>query len=56
MFRQIQRGQEIDGRVPVQIFLHTYLQYIKLKKTIERNLTMVDMYKASLGKAYILNA
>ncbi|KAF6032509.1 Srp68 [Bugula neritina] len=42
-FRQIQRGQEIDGHVPVQIFLHTYLQYLKIRKTVQKNLVMVDM-------------
>lgn len=53
-FRQIQRGQEIDGHVPVQIFLHTYLQYLKIRKTVQKNLVMVDMYKSLLGLSVCL--
>ncbi|XP_067936540.1 signal recognition particle subunit SRP68-like [Watersipora subatra] len=49
-FRQIQRGQEIEGRVPLQIFLHTYLQYIKIKKTIQRYLVMIELYRGLLGQ------
>ena len=44
----MQRGQEIEGRVPNSIFLHTYLSYLRQTKTIERNLLMIENLKANL--------
>jgi len=35
----------------VQVMLHVYLQYIKLRKTIDRNLLMIASYKPLVGQA-----
>ena len=43
-----QRSQKGEGQIPATQFLHTYLTYIRLTKTIERNLLLAESLKANL--------
>ena len=36
------RGQEIDGKVPNNVYLHTYLAYVRQTNTVQRNLLMIE--------------
>ncbi len=42
------RGQSQEEKVPNTVYLHTYLQYLKQSKTIERNLLMIESLKTNL--------
>ena len=44
-FKTAQRGQQIEGKISNQHYLHSYLTYIKLSKTIERNLLLIENLK-----------
>ena len=44
-FKIAQRGQQIEGKISNQHYLHSYLTYIKLSKTIERNLLLIENLK-----------
>ena len=48
VFKAIIRGQQQEDKVPNTVYLHTYLQYLKLTKTIQRNLLMIEGLKANL--------
>ncbi|KAK6187871.1 hypothetical protein SNE40_005802 [Patella caerulea] len=48
IFKAAIRGQPIDGKISNQHYLHTYLTYIKLTKTIERNLILIECAKENL--------
>jgi signal recognition particle subunit SRP68 len=39
------RGQDIEGKISNQHYLHSYLTFIRLSKTIERNLLLIAMMK-----------
>lgn len=45
-FKAVIRGQKVEGKVPNTVYLHTYLAYLRLTKTIERNLLMVESLSA----------
>jgi signal recognition particle subunit SRP68 len=47
-FKAAQRGQAIEGKISNQHYLHSYLMYIRLSKTVERNLLMIDKLKQYL--------
>ena len=44
-FKTAQRGQQVEGKISNQHYLHSYLSYIKLSKTIERNLLLIENLK-----------
>ncbi|XP_061191309.1 signal recognition particle subunit SRP68-like [Saccostrea echinata] len=44
-FKLAIRGQEIEGKISNQHYLHTYLTFIRLSKTIERNLLLIEQLK-----------
>ena len=48
VYKSMQRGQAIEGRVPNHIFLHSYLSYLRQTKTAERNLLMIESLKENL--------
>ena len=48
VYKAMVRGQELEGRVPNHIFLHTYLAYLRQTKTSERNLLMIETLKENL--------
>jgi len=41
-FKAAIKGQKMEDKVPNTVYLHTYLSYLKLTKTIERNLLMIE--------------
>jgi len=47
-FKLAIRGQQIEGKVSNQHYLHSYLAYIKLSKTIDRNLLIIENMKPYL--------
>ncbi|GAB1602902.1 signal recognition particle subunit SRP68-like [Argonauta hians] len=47
-FKAALRGQTVDGKISNQHYLHSYLTYIRLTKTIERNLLLIDNLKQYL--------
>lgn len=47
-FKAALRGQPIDGRISNQHYLHSYLTFIRLTKTIKRNLLLIDNMKQYL--------
>ncbi|XP_064617807.1 signal recognition particle subunit SRP68-like [Liolophura sinensis] len=47
-FRAIQRGQQVDGKISNLHYLHTYLTYLRLTKTVERNLLLIENLKENL--------
>ncbi|XP_048760019.1 signal recognition particle subunit SRP68-like [Ostrea edulis] len=44
-FKLAVRGQEVEGKISNQHYLHSYLTFIRLSKTIERNLLLIEMMK-----------
>ncbi|XP_022089362.1 signal recognition particle subunit SRP68-like [Acanthaster planci] len=46
-----QRAHKSDGPIPSSQYLYTYLMYIRLTKTIERNMLMVETLKENLPEA-----
>jgi len=46
-FKAAIKGQRLDDKVPNTVYLHTYLSYLKLTKTIERNKLMIDSLTSS---------
>lgn len=42
------RGQPIEGKISNQHYLHSYLMYIRLTTTVERNLLMVENLEQNL--------
>ncbi|ESO89021.1 hypothetical protein LOTGIDRAFT_106123, partial [Lottia gigantea] len=42
------RGQAVEGKISNNHYLHTYLSFIKLTKTIERNLILIECAKENL--------
>ncbi|CAL1543670.1 unnamed protein product [Lymnaea stagnalis] len=48
VFKAAVRGQPIDGKISNQHYLHSYLMYIRLTTTIDRNLLMVENLKQNL--------
>ncbi|CAG5121772.1 unnamed protein product [Candidula unifasciata] len=48
VFKAAVRGQPVEGKISNQHYLHSYLMYIRLSTTIERNLLMVDNLKQNL--------
>ncbi|KAK3709166.1 hypothetical protein RRG08_030846 [Elysia crispata] len=48
VFKAAVRGQPIEGKVSNQHYLHSYLMYIRLNTTVERNLLMVEALEQSL--------
>ncbi|XP_045214058.2 signal recognition particle subunit SRP68-like [Mercenaria mercenaria] len=47
-FKLALRGQAIEGKVSNAHYLHSYLTFIKLSKTIDRNLLLIDNLKLYL--------
>lgn len=47
-FKLALRGQPLEGKVSNAHYLHSYLTYIKLTKTIERNLLLIENMKLYL--------
>lgn len=47
-FRAVQRGQQVDGKISNLHYLHTYLTYLRLTKTVERNLLLIENLKENL--------
>ncbi|XP_014789465.1 signal recognition particle subunit SRP68 [Octopus bimaculoides] len=47
-FKAALRGQTIEVRISNQHYLHSYLTYIRLTKTIERNLLLIENLKQYL--------
>lgn len=52
-FKAALRGQPIDGRTSNQHYLHSYLTFIRLTKTIKRNLLLIDNMKQYLPNKVI---
>ncbi|WAQ97375.1 SRP68-like protein, partial [Mya arenaria] len=52
-FKSAQRGQPLEGQVSNQHYLHSYLTYIKLSKTIERNLLLIENMRSYLPGAQV---
>ncbi|VDI73750.1 signal recognition particle subunit SRP68 [Mytilus galloprovincialis] len=51
-FKASQRGQAIEGKISNQHYLHSYLMYIRLSKTVDRNLLLIEKLKQYLpGKS-----
>ncbi|GFN87230.1 signal recognition particle subunit srp68-like [Plakobranchus ocellatus] len=48
VFKAAIRGQPIEGKISNQHYLHSYLMYIRLNTTVERNLLMVEALKQNL--------
>lgn len=46
-FKAAIKGQKLEDKVPNTVYLHTYLSYLKLTKTIERNLLMIESLTTS---------
>ncbi|KAL3877845.1 hypothetical protein ACJMK2_035489 [Sinanodonta woodiana] len=44
-FKAAIRGLPVEGKVSNQHYLHSYLTYIKLTKTVDRNLLLIDSLK-----------
>ncbi|XP_046550007.1 signal recognition particle subunit SRP68-like [Haliotis rubra] len=42
VFKAATRGQPVEGRISNQHYLHSYLTYLRLTKTVERNLLLID--------------
>ncbi|KAK3089911.1 hypothetical protein FSP39_007594 [Pinctada imbricata] len=47
-FKLAIRGQPIEGKISNQHYLHSYLTYIRLSKTIDRNLLLIQNLKGYL--------
>ncbi|XP_041364643.1 signal recognition particle subunit SRP68-like [Gigantopelta aegis] len=47
-FKAALRGQPVEGKISNQHYLHSYLTYLRLTKTIERNLLLIDNLKKYL--------
>ena len=47
-FKAALRGQPVEGKISNQHYLHSYLTYLRLTKTIERNLLLIDNLKRYL--------
>ena len=47
-FKQLIRGKMTDSNVPNSVYLHSYLTYMRLTNTVERNLLMIKMMENSL--------
>ncbi|CAC5402336.1 SRP68 [Mytilus coruscus] len=47
-FKASQRGQAIEGKISNQHYLHSYLMYIRLTKTVDRNLLLIEKLKQYL--------
>ncbi|XP_046365035.1 signal recognition particle subunit SRP68-like [Haliotis rufescens] len=45
VFKAVTRGQPVEGRISNQHYLHSYLTYLRLTKTVERNLLLIDNLK-----------
>ncbi|XP_069123968.1 signal recognition particle subunit SRP68-like [Argopecten irradians] len=44
-FKSAIRGQSFEGKISNQHYLHTYLTYTRLTKTVERNLLLIESLK-----------
>jgi len=44
-FKAAIRGQTLDGKISNTHYLHSYLSYTRLTKTVERNLLLIDKLK-----------
>ena len=47
-FKHLIRGKMTDSSIPNSVYLHSYLTYMRLTKTIERNLIMIEMMESNL--------
>lgn len=52
-FKAAQRGQPLEGKVSNQHYLHSYLMYLRLTKTIDRNLLMIEKLRQYLPGKHI---
>ena len=48
VFKAAVRGQPIEGKISNAHYLHSYLMYLRLTTTVERNLLLVENMKLSL--------
>ncbi|KAI8797162.1 signal recognition particle subunit SRP68 [Biomphalaria glabrata] len=48
VFKAAVRGQPIEGKISNQHYLHSYLMYIRLTTTVDRNLLMIENLKQNL--------
>ncbi len=44
-FKAAIRGQPVEGRISNQHYLHSYLTYLRLTKTVDRNLLLIENLK-----------
>ena len=49
-FKTYQRGQELEEKPSNLLTLFFYLTFLRLNKTVERNMSMVSTYEKNLGK------
>lgn len=52
-FKAALRGQPVEGKISNKHYLHSYLTYIKLTKTIERNLLLIENLKLYLPGGHV---
>lgn len=50
------RSQKTETQVGNMQFLHTYITFIRLSKTVERNLLMAESMKTSLPATLLLHS
>ncbi|KAJ8319344.1 hypothetical protein KUTeg_004435 [Tegillarca granosa] len=48
VFKAAVRGQQVEGKISNQHYLHTYLTYLRLTNTIDRNLLIIENLKQYL--------
>lgn len=52
-FKASLRGQPLEGKISNRHYLHSYLTFIKLTKTIERNLLLIENMKLYLPGCHV---
>ncbi|KAH9498371.1 signal recognition particle subunit srp68 [Bulinus truncatus] len=52
VFKAAVRGQPIEGKISNQHYLHSYLMYIRLTTTVDRNLLMIENLKQNLPENF----
>ena len=50
MFKAAVRGQPIEGKISNAHYLHSYLMYLRLTTTVERNLLLIENLKENLAE------
>ena len=48
-FKQTQRGQKVEGKIPKLQLLHSYVSYLRYTKQVERNLLIIDSLEQALA-------